>query len=82
MDDFAEEERTAVIRLLRNAIDADRYFLSARVKLWKAALAKLDPSSVRPTPEPKPPLSPSRDPTVATGEGGDSHADARLHRRD
>jgi hypothetical protein len=62
MNDFTEEERTAVIRLLRNAIDADRYFLSERVKIWKAALAKLDPSSVRPVPEPKRPLpaGPSR----------------------
>jgi hypothetical protein len=45
-----------VCKLLRNAIDADRFFLSNRVKTWKTALAKLDPSSVRPTPEPKPPL--------------------------
>jgi len=63
MDDFTEEERTAVIRLLRNAIDADRYFLSDRVKTWKAALAKLDPGSVRPPPEPKPLLPPGAAPT-------------------
>jgi hypothetical protein len=69
MDDFTEEERTAVIRLLRNAIDADRYFLSDRVKIWKAALAKLDPSSVRPTPEPKPPLSPFAAPSRGNRRG-------------
>jgi hypothetical protein len=70
MDDFTEEERTAVIRLLRNAIDADKYFLSDRVRVWKAALAKLDPSSVRPTPEPKPPLPPGAAPIHGNRRGG------------
>jgi hypothetical protein len=61
-DDLTPDERAAVIRLLRNAIDADRYFLSDRVRVWKAALAKLDPGSVRPAPEPKPPLPPGAAP--------------------
>lgn len=69
MDDLTEEERAAVIRLLRNAIDADRYFLSERVKIWKTALAKLAPSSVRPTPEPKPPLPPGAAPTRGSRRG-------------
>jgi len=43
VNDLTEDERQAVCKLLRNAIDADRYFLSDRVKTWKSALAKLDP---------------------------------------
>jgi hypothetical protein len=69
MDDFTEEERTAVIRLLRNSIDADRYFLSDRVKIWKAALAKFDPSSVRAAPKPKPPLPPGAAPIHGSRRG-------------
>jgi hypothetical protein len=62
VDDLTEDERLAVCKLLRNAIDADRFPLSERVKTWKATLARLDPSSVRPAPEPKPslPAGPSR----------------------
>jgi hypothetical protein len=56
MDDFAEEERTAVIRLLRNAIDADRFAHSDRVRTWKAALAKLDPASAPKPIMERPPL--------------------------
>jgi hypothetical protein len=69
VNDLTEEERLAVCRLLRNAIDADRYFLSDRVRIWKAALAKLDPSSVRPTPELKPPLPPGAAPTRGNRRG-------------
>ena len=44
-DDLTPEERDAVIRLIRNAIDADRFQHSERVRIWKAALTKLDPAS-------------------------------------
>jgi hypothetical protein len=62
MDDLTEHEREAVCKLLRNAIDADRFSFSDRVKTRKAALAKLDRSSGRPVPEPKPPLPPGAAP--------------------
>jgi hypothetical protein len=36
---LTDEERDAVLRLLRKAIEEDRYPLSDRVRTWKAALA-------------------------------------------
>jgi hypothetical protein len=54
-DDLTDDELAAILRLLRNAIDADRFHHSDRVRTWKAALAKLDPSSAaRPADPPKP----------------------------
>jgi hypothetical protein len=47
---------------LREAIEADRYPLSPRVKRLKALLAKIDPSpapATVPLPPPKPPGQPS-----------------------
>ena len=51
--DLSEEETEALARLLRNAIDDDRYPLSPRVKTWQAILDKIRP------PRPRPPLQPS-----------------------
>ena len=62
LPDLTEEERGELVRLIRDAIDGDRYFMSPRVKLRKAILAKLDPASVNrtpPHPAPKPPGEPS-----------------------
>jgi hypothetical protein len=61
-DDLTPDERAAVLRLLRNAIDADRFQHSDRVRTWKAALAKLDPASApKPRPAPLPlPEAPMR----------------------
>jgi hypothetical protein len=61
-DELTPEEHEAVIRLLRKAIDEDRYPLSDRVGTWKAALAKLDPASApKPRPAPLPlPEAPMR----------------------
>jgi hypothetical protein len=58
--ELTEDERQAVCKLLRNAIDADRYRLSERVRTWKSALAKLDPGSMRPEPKPPQPAGPTR----------------------
>jgi len=44
--DLTDEQLETVIRILRRAIDEDRYPLSDRVRTWKDALAALDPSSV------------------------------------
>ena len=41
--DLSEEETEALARLLRNAIDDDRYPLSPRVQTWKAILGKREP---------------------------------------
>jgi hypothetical protein len=50
--DLPNEETDALARLVRNAIDGDRYPLSPRVQLWKGILAKIRPEPGR---EPLPP---------------------------
>ena len=39
--ELTADELAAILRLVRNAIDADRFPHSDRVRTWKAALAKL-----------------------------------------
>jgi hypothetical protein len=52
--DLADEETEALARLLRNAIDGDRFPLSPRVQLWQGILAKIRPEPMRePLPSPK-----------------------------
>jgi hypothetical protein len=52
--DLTDEETTALVRLLRDAIDGDRYPLSPRIRTLKAILAKLRPDPIRePLPAPK-----------------------------
>lgn len=52
--DLTDEETETLARVLRNAIDADRYPLSPRVQLWKGILAKIRPEPARePLPPPK-----------------------------
>ena len=50
--ELTDEEMDAPARMLRDVIDADRYPLSPRVKLWKGILAKIRPQPPR---EPLPP---------------------------
>jgi len=38
--DLSDEEHAELVRLVRDAIDGDRYFMSSRAKLRKAILAK------------------------------------------
>ena len=52
--DLTDEEREALIRHLRDAIDGDRYFMSPRVKLLQAILDKLVPPAPKPAPPPEP----------------------------
>ena len=52
--DLSDEETAALARLLRNAIDGDKFPLSPRVQGWKAILNKLRPEPPRhPPPPPK-----------------------------
>jgi hypothetical protein len=60
-DELTEEERQEVARLLRQAIDGDRYPLSPRVRRWKAMLATIEPPVARPIPFPAP--RPSAEPS-------------------
>ena len=52
--ELTDEEAEALARLVRDAIDGDRFPLSPRVQLWKGVLAKIRPEPVRePLPPPK-----------------------------
>jgi hypothetical protein len=56
------EDRADLARFLREAIEADRYPLSPRVRRLKELLAKVDPApapAVTPHPAPRPPGQPS-----------------------
>jgi len=60
--DLAPEEYAEIVRLVRSAIDGERYVLSPRVKRLKNILAKLDPApsaTVTPYPAPRPSAEPS-----------------------
>ena len=49
LPNLAPEEYAEIVRLVRAAIDGDRYHLSPRSKRLKSILAKLDPAAERPT---------------------------------
>ena len=62
LPDLAPEEYAEIARLVRSAIDGERYVLSPRVKRLKSILAKLDPApsaTVTPYPAPRPSAEPS-----------------------
>ena len=61
--DLAPEEYAEIVRLVRAAIDGERYVLSPRVKRLKSILAKLDHEAERPTAIPYPPPKPSAEPS-------------------
>jgi hypothetical protein len=52
--DLADDEKAALIELLRDTIDRDRFPLSPRIGQLRAILAKLDPAPPRPAPYPAP----------------------------
>jgi hypothetical protein len=59
---LTDRDRADLARFLREAIDADRYPLSPRVRRLKELLAKVDPTpapAVMPYPAPKPIGEPS-----------------------
>ena len=64
LPNLTDDEQAELVRLLRDAIAADRYFLAPRAKRLKSILAKLDPAStertVTPYPAPRPSAEPSQ----------------------
>jgi hypothetical protein len=59
---LTDDDRADLARFLREAIEADRFPFSPRVRRLRALLAKLDPApapAVTPLPPPKPPGRPS-----------------------
>ena len=64
LPDLPDDERAELVRLVRDAIAGERYFLSPRMKRLKSLLAWLDPASadtsaVTPYPAPRPSGEPS-----------------------
>ncbi len=52
--DLTGDDKSALIELLRETIERDRFPLSPKVKRLKAILAKLAPPASRPEPMPPP----------------------------
>jgi hypothetical protein len=64
LPDLTEGEQAELVRLVRDAIAADKYFLAPRAKLLKSILAKLEPEPapvVTPYPAPR---RPSAEPSL------------------
>jgi hypothetical protein len=51
---LTDDDKAALIELLRETIESDRFPFSPRIKSPKAILAKLDPPAARPEPLPPP----------------------------
>src|ERR1051325_3564999 len=64
LPDLAPEEYAEIVRLVRAAIDGDRYPLSPWAKRLKSILAKLDPEAGRAAAIPYPPPLPSAEPSL------------------
>jgi hypothetical protein len=60
--DLNDDDRAALVSLLRDTIAADRFAHSPRIRRLRAILAKLEPS--KPRPAPLPPLKPSGEPSM------------------
>jgi hypothetical protein len=54
MPDLTDDDKAALIELLRETIERDRFPLSPRVRRLRAILAKLAPPAPRPEPLPAP----------------------------
>ena len=64
LPNLTDGEQAELVRLVRDAIAADRYFLAPRAKRLKSILAKLDPASTERTVMPYPALRPSAEPSL------------------
>jgi hypothetical protein len=63
--DLIEDEKVALIALLRETLDYAHYPMAPRLGPLKSILAKLEPPA--PKPEPLPPLRPGMAPRVGRG---------------
>jgi hypothetical protein len=67
---LTDAECAELARLVRQAIDGDRYPLAPRVRRWKELLAKLDPTAAAPRPQPYPPPKPWVNSTIGQRKRG------------
>jgi hypothetical protein len=63
--DLTEDERRALVELLRRTLDDERFFLAPRLAALKSILAKLGPPV--PKPDPLPPFRAGTGPRVGRG---------------
>jgi hypothetical protein len=63
--DLTEEEMLALLDLLTDAIDRDRYRLSPRIRTFRGILAKFGPMGPTPPQPARPPTPEERDPRRA-----------------
>jgi hypothetical protein len=52
--ELTDDEAQALVRVIREAIDSDRFPLSPRVQVLRAILARLKPEPARPAASPEP----------------------------
>jgi hypothetical protein len=64
LPDLPEDEQAELVRLLRDAIAGERYFLSPRMKRLKSILATVEPAFVQPVATPYPAPLPSAEPSA------------------
>ena len=63
--DLPDDQRAELVRLVRDAIAGERYFLSPRMTRLKSPLAWLDPASAeKPADTPYPAPRPSAEPSL------------------
>jgi hypothetical protein len=60
--ELTDEETFALLNLLMETIEADRYPLSPRIRLLRQILAKFGPMAPAPPPPARPPTPEERDP--------------------
>ena len=61
--DLSDEETLALLNLLTQTIDNDRYPLSPRIQTLRGILAKFGPMAPAPPPPARPPTLEERDPS-------------------
>ena len=52
--ELSDDETQALVRVLRETVDSDRFPLNPRVQVLRAVLARLRPEPVRPAASPEP----------------------------
>jgi len=62
--DLTEDERAKLVRMVRQAIEGDRFFLAPRAKRLRSILSKLDPASIERAALTHPPPKPDGEPSA------------------
>jgi hypothetical protein len=67
--DLTDEETLALLNLLTETIESDRYPLSPRIRVLRGVLSKFGPMGPAPPPPARPPTPEERDPRRAPRQG-------------